>query len=200
MKKAIFIILVTIFIPAVAMAAFRWPWAQDTPKPEEVKPVVIDQTLLKSGTQKVRQWEKVVEAVPFRADKKVSLEFTAAEFVVIMQDAINKLKDKSLSPEGVKVEINKPNVTLSVLLIKPVRMNLSVTLTPEISGGKVNPKITSAKVGRIPISGALVEKLTNQVFGNKWRSELNRPQFYWDELKLENGKAIVSGHTIKVKK
>ncbi len=203
MKHYLIIIVIILFTsPLVSQAAFRWPWqvkpATHQTKPTEVKKLApIDTEVLKQGTAKMRKWERLAESPYVKGKENLSVEFTEAELESIVRDAVSKMKDAPLSADDFKVKLINGKVMVLTTVLKPVRFGAQVILSAVVKNDKLEPKIESAKAGVFPVSGHIIERLANQVFGARWRTELNRPQFVWDEIKIGEGKVVVRGHVIK---
>lgn len=200
--QRLFIITLLLLCPFVTQAAFRWPWqtkpVTEQAKPVEVKkPAPIDPQILKQGTAKMRQWERLAESPYVKGKESLSVEFTAAELEAIVRDAAKKLKDAPLEPNSFTVKIIDQQIIINAVVLKPVRFNMQLTLSAQVVNGRLEPKVISAKAGLIPVSGALVERLANQIFGAKWRTELNRPQFVWEKFTISDNKILAQGKVNK---
>ncbi len=196
------LVATAILLPTTSQAAFRWPWqmpASVAPKSASVVPA-IDPNALKQGTDKVKKWELVVGAKKPKVGEKIALEFTEAELVALTREAVGKLKDAQVEASSLQVRVTDGKLTVAATILKPVKFNVQVIVSATVKDGKLVPKIEQAKAGYFPVSGQVVEKLVGQIFGAKWRESLNRPQFSWDQIKLTNGKMLVAGRMVKVKK
>ncbi|MEK7497138.1 MAG: hypothetical protein AAB657_04550 [Patescibacteria group bacterium] len=199
--KLIFVITACFLLwAAPSEAAFKWPWQVKTEPVQAVKGITdtkaeVNQDSLKSGLAKVRSWENLVEAKPPRLNQKIQLEFTDKELLAILQNAANKLKTGTVEPRSVKLTISGDKITIKTRVLKPTKFNLELQINAKVKDGKLEPQIVYAKAGIIKVKGHVVEKLAKEIFGDKWREELNRPSFIWDSVIIKNDKVVVAGHT-----
>ncbi len=183
-----------------SQAAFKWPWQVKTEPVQAVKGVTdtkaeVNQEALKSGLSKVRNWENLVEAKPARLNQKIQQEFTDKELLAILQDAANKLKTGTVEPKSVKLTISGDKITIKTRVLKPTKFNLELQINAKVKDSKLEPQIIYAKAGIIKVKGHVVEKLAKEIFGEKWKAELNRSAFLWDSVTIKDSKISVAGHT-----
>ncbi|MBI5466020.1 MAG: hypothetical protein HY974_01875 [Candidatus Kerfeldbacteria bacterium] len=198
MRRVLIIItLIVSFTPAVAQAAFRWPWQTKVEAP--ALPPVINEEALRSSNAKLDQWEKMVAAKPFKAGQKFTAEFTATELEALTRQAIGKLKNSSLEASSFTVRLEQDKVILSAVVLRPFRFTVQVTVSAKVHNGGLVPEIKSARVGVFSVAGHIVERLANEVFGRGFRAELNPANFIWDEISISPSKVVIVGHTAKPK-
>ena len=200
--KFSFVVLSVFFLilPLVGQAVFRWPWQTKVETPAASSAPVINTGALKSINAKVEQWERLVDVKTFKSGQKYQAEFTAAELEALTRDAINKIKNSSLEASSFKVKLETGKVVLDATVLKPIRFTAQVSVGAKINNGQLVTEIKGARIGVFPIGGHVVERLAKEVFGDKWRTELNPANFAWDGINISPERIVVAGHTLKNKK
>lgn len=156
----------------------------------QVLGTAIQASPLVSGLAKVQQWEQVAEARGKNPATSLTLSFTAVELQAITRDALKKLKSPPLEPDSVTVQLRDGVVTVRGKMLKPFKLWVSITLTALIKQGKLEPSIVNAKLGWLPVGGRLVEDMASEVFGSRWRSELNPPGMNWKAFTIKDTVAL----------
>jgi hypothetical protein len=195
---SLFLVAFFLGLPLVGQAAFRWPWQAKVSAPAVVAPVVNAEAL-RNINAKVEQWEKLVAVKSFKPGQAYQAEFTAKELEALTRETINKIKNPSLEASSFTVELATGKVVLNATILKPIRFKVQVSIGAKISHGRLITEVSSARVGVFTVGGHIVERFAKEVFGDKWRDELNPSNFFWDKIDISAERVSVSGHTIKNK-
>ena len=163
-----------------------------------VKGVAQQGTEQERGQAKVAAWEQVAEARGKNPLTSISLEFTPGELQALTRAAVRQLKDAPLDPASITVGTEGGQVVVSARVVRPAKFRVVVYLTAKVTAGRLEASVVRAKVGWLPLSGSYVERLAGEVFGNRWRSELNPPGFSWDSLQVKTTVKL-SGHRVKLR-
>ena len=187
------VLIVTLLSIAPAFSATKQP-AQP-----RVKGVAQQGTEQERGQAKVDAWERAAEARGKNPPTSVSLEFTPGELQAVTREAVRRLKDAPLDPESITVATGNGQVVVSARVVRPAKFRVVVYLTARLNAGRLEASVVRAKVGWLPLSGSYVERLAGDIFGSRWRQELNPVGFSWDKFSIAET-VVMSGHRQKLKR
>lgn len=180
--------------PVASQAAWRWLWQI---KSQASQTQTVDESSLKSGQAKVESWQKLVDDKLAVQGQKISVEFTAEELTVLVNEALGKLKNQPLEAGSFSVVLSEDKITVKGLADKFIRFSVQAEIIPKVVQGKLEPEIISAKLGFFKIGSYFIQRIADKLWGGSWHGALNPGNFTWSEIKVSEGKVYVAGEITK---